>query len=252
MISSWLGPTNESEPWSRVLIGAAPAVHWLWAPLAHRIIIFQNIFQVFAAKLMFIIFSLNSNQREDLIWRAVYVYPLIKIRTNGKNLIGVDNVSMFMLSRSILLMGVRARNMMGNANACEKWVQGLILPSQMGLNSSDFTIKLPLYHILEIMKTAKHFGLMTQQINPSKFAVIINKAHIITMPANRSWSQSPYIWKHKFQRIWWNNTNRLGIGQLMAFALRTCITYHIITRISNQRKFVATKDLLDCGGGSMT
>jgi len=48
----------------------------------------------------------------------------------------------FSFSRSILLMSMWARNMMGNSNALEKRIQGLILSSPIGLDSENFLIEL--------------------------------------------------------------------------------------------------------------
>jgi hypothetical protein len=39
-------------------------------------------------------------------------------------------------------------------------------------------------HTLKIMKDFKNFKLVTQEIKPHKFVVIIYKAHIIILPSN--------------------------------------------------------------------
>ena len=62
-------------------------------------------------------------------------------------------------------------------------------------------IILTLNHALEVMKTLKDFRFIAQQIDPRKLAKIINEAHIIGVPANRSRSRPPHITKHKLKRF---------------------------------------------------
>jgi len=51
------------------------------------------------------------------------------------------------------------------------------------------------------MEALKNFRFVSQQIDPSKFAEIINKAHIISISSNRWESRSPYIGEDKFKRL---------------------------------------------------
>jgi hypothetical protein len=81
-------------------------------------------------------------------------------------------------------MGVWARNMVGYANALEEGVQLLILTSPVCLHGKDFSIKHALYEVLKIMKTLKNLRFMTKQINPCKFAIIINETNIKIVLAN--------------------------------------------------------------------
>jgi hypothetical protein len=76
-----------------------------------------------------------------------------------------------------------ARHMVSNSHACEERAQGLILPSPIGLDSTNFTIKLTLNRRLEITKTRKHLGLLSKQVNPCELAKIINEANIIFITA---------------------------------------------------------------------
>jgi hypothetical protein len=67
----------------------------------------------------------------------------------------LNNMAMLALDGAILLVSVWARNMMGYTYAFEEGVQGLILPSPIGLNNMNFAIKLSFNKILKIMKTLK-------------------------------------------------------------------------------------------------
>jgi hypothetical protein len=102
-------------------------------------------------------------------------------------------MAMLALDGAILLVSVWAGNMMGYTYAFEEGVQGLILPSPIGLNSTNFAIKLSFNKILKITKTLKNFRLMTQKVDPSELAIIVNKTDIIIMPPNRGWSRPPHI-----------------------------------------------------------
>jgi hypothetical protein len=104
----------------------------------------------------------------------------------------LNNMAMLALDGAILLVSVWAGNMMGYTYAFEG-VQGLILPSPIGLNNMNFAIKLSFNKILKIMKTLKNFRLMTQKVDPSELAIIINKTDIIIMSPNRGWSGPPHI-----------------------------------------------------------
>jgi hypothetical protein len=63
-------------------------------------------------------------------------------------------------------------------------VQGLILPSPICLNRQNFPIKLAFNKTLKIMETLKDLRLMTQEVNPHKFTVIIYKTDIVAMSSN--------------------------------------------------------------------
>jgi hypothetical protein len=73
------------------------------------------------------------------------------------------------------------------------------------------------------MEALKNFRFVSKKVNPSKFAKIINKAHIVIVSSNRGWSRTPYIRENKVQGII-RHTKGFGIGQLMALPLLTHIT----------------------------
>jgi hypothetical protein len=51
------------------------------------------------------------------------------------------------------------------------------------------------------MKALKNFRFVSKQINPSKFAEIIDKTHIISVSPNRRGCWTPYIGEHEFMGI---------------------------------------------------
>jgi hypothetical protein len=122
-----------------------------------------------------------------------------------------DNMPMFSFCRPVLLVSMWARYMMSNTNALEKRVQTLILPTPISLHSNNFPIKQAFNKVLKIMETLENFRLVSKEKNPSEFAKIINKRHIIIVPPNRSWSWTPYIREDKVQGII-RHTKGLGIG----------------------------------------
>jgi hypothetical protein len=105
----------------------------------------------------------------------------------------LNNVAMFSLC-------MRTGHVMSNANALEG-VQSLIVPTPICLHSHYFSIKETFNKVLEIMKTLKNFRFVSTKINPCKLTKIINKAHIVIVSSNRSWSRTPYIREDKVQRI---------------------------------------------------
>jgi hypothetical protein len=69
--------------------------------------------------------------------------------------------------------------MMYNPNLIKEGIKFLILSSQVGLHSKDFSIEQSSNKRLEFLKLVKNFRFIFQQIDPSKFTIVINKAHII-------------------------------------------------------------------------
>jgi hypothetical protein len=86
-------------------------------------------------------------------------------------------------------------------------------------------------------------------MNPCKLDIIINEIDIINIVSNRSRSRAPNI-KKKIQSTS-RHTSGSRIGQLMTLALFTRITNHVFIGITNKRKPMAIKDLLDYMSGSM-
>jgi hypothetical protein len=80
---------------------------------------------------------------------------------------------------TILLMSVRTGHMMGNAKTGEEGVKFSVLASPIRLVSKNLAVKLSLHNVLKILKFLKHFRLKLDEIDPSKFTIIINKADII-------------------------------------------------------------------------
>jgi hypothetical protein len=74
--------------------------------------------------------------------------------------------------------------MMRDAKLGEEGSKLLILVSPIRLNNKDFSIKLPLNKVLKISKLLKHLRLELDEINPSEFTEIINKANIIFLSTN--------------------------------------------------------------------
>jgi hypothetical protein len=52
--------------------------------------------------------------------------------------------------------------------------------------------------VLEVMKTLKNIRLLFEEINPCKFAEIIDKTHIIFVLIDRIGRRAPHIQKNKF------------------------------------------------------
>jgi hypothetical protein len=109
----------------------------------------------------------------------------------------LHNVVMFMLSSSILLVGVGARNLMRDTNGTKEGIKFLILPTPIRLNGNNLVIKLSLNKMLEFQKVFKHLGLRMKQINLSKFIIIIDEANIVFLTTKRINSSTPHIRKNK-------------------------------------------------------
>jgi hypothetical protein len=98
-----------------------------------------------------------------------------------------------------------------------KIVQCLIFSPPIGLDTSNFAVKLSFNKVLEILEASKTLRFFTNEVNPNKFTVIIIETYIISIFANRNWGGPPYIGKNKFHGSR-GHTTRLRIRQLMMFA----------------------------------
>jgi hypothetical protein len=100
------------------------------------------------------------------------------------------------------------------------------------------------------MKNLINLRALFKEIYPGKLAIVINKAYIICMFANRNRCWTPYIRKHLFQG---NSgyTSRHGIWQLMALGKLTRVTY-IRIYFWQMRKFVFPNILLHHKGRRMS
>jgi hypothetical protein len=102
-------------------------------------------------------------------------------------------VSMLMLSGTILLMCVGARNQMRNATLGEKGIQFFLFSSPIRLDGQNLSIQDALHMLLKNVKLSKHLGLMFQEKNSSVFGEIIDEANIISVSANRTRRRTPHI-----------------------------------------------------------
>jgi hypothetical protein len=71
------------------------------------------------------------------------------------------NMAVFSLGRAILLVCVRTRDVMGNANFIKKGIKRLVLATPIRLNHKNFASKLALYKGLERMKAFEYLRFMT-------------------------------------------------------------------------------------------
>jgi hypothetical protein len=112
----------------------------------------------------------------------------------------LNNVSMFALSRAILLMCMWTRYKMSYPYSLEEGIKLLILSSPIRLHSNNFLIKETFNMMLKIMKFLKHIRFLFQKIYLSEFAIIINKTHIVLISTKRFRGRAPNIRKYKFKR----------------------------------------------------
>jgi hypothetical protein len=86
---------------------------------------------------------------------------------------------------------------MSDSVLSKEGVHLLILASPICLYGNKLGIKQAFCHCLELSEFLEHFGFQTQEINPSEFTEIINKANIILLSSNRIRSRPPYIGENK-------------------------------------------------------
>ena len=102
-------------------------------------------------------------------------------------------VTMFSLSRSVLLVCMRTRDVVGDANALKERIQTLILTTLICLHGNNFAIKQSFNMGLKKVKLLKYIRFIFEQIYPTKFAEIIDKTDIVFLPAYRDGSRTPNI-----------------------------------------------------------
>jgi hypothetical protein len=105
---------------------------------------------------------------------------------------------MFAFSSSILLMCVRAENMMSDSYLCEKGIKFLILTTPVSLHGDDLAMKETLNKCLKLLEFLEDLRLVLKEINPGKLAKIINKTDIIFKMSNRFRCRTLYIRINKF------------------------------------------------------
>jgi hypothetical protein len=84
---------------------------------------------------------------------------------------------------SILLMSMRIGNKVSNTNFVKEGVKFFILSSPIGLHDNDFLVKKYLNKSLEFIKFLKGFRPKLDEINLSKFAIIINETYVTLITA---------------------------------------------------------------------
>jgi hypothetical protein len=89
------------------------------------------------------------------------------------------NMTVFALSGTILLMSMRARHMMSDANFLKEGIKLLIIASPICLHSDYFPTKLTFNIGLIVKKNLINIRTLLEQVNPRKFTIIIDKAYII-------------------------------------------------------------------------
>lgn len=80
------------------------------------------------------------------------------------------------------------------------------------------------------MELLKNLRFMTNKINQSELAIIINKAYIVFVSSYKCRCTTPHIGEHKFKRIM-RHTKRLRVGQLMALPLLAGIAHSSFIQI---------------------
>jgi hypothetical protein len=80
---------------------------------------------------------------------------------------------------TILLMSVGARDLMRDTQLVEEGVETFILSTPVSLNNKNLPIKEAFNKGLKFKKICENIRFVTQQVNPSKFTIIINKRDMI-------------------------------------------------------------------------
>jgi hypothetical protein len=91
----------------------------------------------------------------------------------------------FVFYNTILLMSIRARDKVGDANVMKKGIKTLIFASPASLHSNNLTMEHTLNKALKFFKELKNLRFATKEINPSEFTTIVNEASIIFLIAKR-------------------------------------------------------------------
>jgi hypothetical protein len=90
-----------------------------------------------------------------------------------------------MLSRSILLMHMRAGHQMSNAYTLKEGAKLVILALLVSLDGQYFSIEETLNMDMEILNFLKNFRFVLKQLNPHKFSKITNKENIVIVSSSR-------------------------------------------------------------------
>lgn len=84
-------------------------------------------------------------------------------------------MTVFTFDNTILLMSVRARNMVRDAYFLKERIELLVFITPICLDRKNFTIKLAFNHSLKAMKAIKNFRFVFNKIDPHEFTEIIDK-----------------------------------------------------------------------------
>jgi hypothetical protein len=87
---------------------------------------------------------------------------------------------------------MRTGNKVSNTNFVKEGVKLFILSSTVGLHGNDFLVKESLNRSLKFLK---YFRPKLNEINPYKFAIIINEAYVILITTRRFRGWTPNIRK---------------------------------------------------------
>jgi hypothetical protein len=85
--------------------------------------------------------------------------------------------------------------MVRDANLKKERIKLLIFPTPVGLKRNNLTAKHVFNKLLKLEKIFGDLEFVTQQVDPSEFAIIINKANIIFFMTKRINGGSPNIRK---------------------------------------------------------
>jgi hypothetical protein len=107
----------------------------------------------------------------------------------------LHNMAMFTLDHTILLVSMRARDVMRDAN--RQGVEFLIPSSPIGLYSKNLVPKLLFNEFLKFKKVFRNLKLVTKQIDPNEFTIIIDKTDIIVFATKGINGRPPHILVNK-------------------------------------------------------
>jgi hypothetical protein len=99
----------------------------------------------------------------------------------------------FVLSRFILLVGVKAGDSMCNAKRPKNGYGVFDTPTPIRLHTLNFYVKKMLNMSLKLHKDTLCLRSIMHEIDPCEFAKIINEPNIIFVTTNRNWCIPPYI-----------------------------------------------------------
>lgn len=86
---------------------------------------------------------------------------------------------MFSFNYTVLLMSIRAGNMMIYTNMLNECMQFTVVSSPISLHIYDFPIDKSFDMCLKLDKSVLNISLAFERINPRELAMIIDKTHIV-------------------------------------------------------------------------